>query len=98
MTTTSNHKLPVADRVLAAEQVTKPNQYRGGDITYIATDEGWLYLAIVIDLFTRKAVGYAMSESMPSELVIDALNMGLKRQGTVKKTELTSHSDRGSNI
>ncbi len=100
ITTTSNHKLPVADRVfkaeMAAEQVTKPNQYWGGDITYVATEEGWLYLAIVIDLFTRKAVGYAMSESMPSELVIDALDMGLKRQGIAEKAELTSHSDRGS--
>jgi transposase InsO family protein len=100
MTTTSNHELPVAERIfkteIADEQVTKPNQFWGGDITYVATDEGWLYLAIVIDLFTRKAVGYSMRESMPSELVIDALDMGLKRQGITTINNLTTHTDRGS--
>ena len=63
-TTTSNHELPVAERVFKAEvasdQVTKVNQYWGGDITYVATEEGWLYLAIVIDLFTRKVVGHSV--------------------------------------
>jgi len=100
MTTTTNHELPVAERVfkteIADEQVTKPNQFWGGDITYVATEEGWLYLAIVIDLFTRKAVGYSMSESMPSDLVIAALDMGLKRQGINTTNDLTMHSDRGS--
>ncbi len=100
MTTTTNHELPVAERVfkteIADEQVTKPNQFWGGDITYVATEEGWLYLAIVIDLFTRKAVGYSMSESMPSDLVIAALDMGLKRQGINTTNDLTTHSDRGS--
>ena len=100
MTTTSNHELPVAERIfkteIADQQVTKPNQFWGGDITYVATEEGWLYLAIVIDLFTRKAVGYSMSESMPSELVIDALDMGLKRQGITVINNLTTHTDRGS--
>ena len=100
MTTTSNHELPVAERVFKTEiadrQVTKPNQFWGGDITYVATEEGWLYLAIVIDLFTRKAVGYSMSESMPSELVIAALDMGLKRQGITTINDLTTHTDRGS--
>lgn len=100
VTTTSNHKLPVAERVfkteVSQEQVTKPNQYWGGDITYIPTMEGWLYLAIVVDLFTRKAVGYAMSEEMPTELVIRAIDMALKRQGLKKTSDLTAHSDRGS--
>ncbi len=99
-TTTSNHKLPVAERVfkteVADEQVTQPNQYWGGDITYVATEEGWLYLAIVIDLFTRKVVGHSMNESMPSELVVDALDMGLKRQGLVVVDQLTTHTDQGS--
>ena len=57
-TTTSNHDLPVAERLfkseLAEEQVTRPNQYWGGDITYVPTGEGWLYLAIYLDLFTRR--------------------------------------------
>ena len=99
-TTTSNHELPVAERVFrteeANEQVTRPNQYWGGDITYIATEEGWLFLAIVIDLFTRKVVGHSMRESMPCELVISALDMGLKRQGLTVVDDLTTHSDRGS--
>lgn len=58
--------------------------------------EGWLYLAIVLDLFTRKVVGHAMSESMPTELVIKAINMALKRQGLKEACDLTAHSDRGS--
>ena len=99
-TTTSNHNLPVAERVfkteVSATQVTKPNQFWGGDITYIATEEGWLYLAIVIDLFTRKVVGHSMKESMPCELVINALDMGLKRQGLTIVNNLTTHTDRGS--
>lgn len=99
-TTTSNHDLPVAERIfkteVAHEQVTRPNQYWGGDITYVATDEGWLYLAIVIDLFTRKVVGHSMQESMPCELVINALDMGIKRQGLTMITDLTTHTDRGS--
>lgn len=99
-TTTSNHGLPVAERIFKTEvaqaQVTQPNQYWGGDITYVATEEGWLYLAIVIDLFTRKVVGHAMKESMPCELVINALDMGLKRQGLTLANNLTTHTDRGS--
>lgn len=100
VTTDSNHKLPIADRIFKAEdhdvQVTKPNQFWGGDITYIATDEGWLYLSVFLDLFTRKAVGFSMSESMTSDLVINSLNMGLARQGLATAAELTAHSDRGS--
>lgn len=100
VTTDSNHKLPIAERLFKAEdhdiQVTKPNQYWGGDITYINTDEGWLYLSIFLDLFTRKAVGHAMSGTMTADLVIESLNMGLTRQGLATASELTAHSDRGS--
>ena len=100
ITTTPDHNLPVAERIfqteIACDQVVKPNQYWGGDITYIPTEEGWLYLAVVIDLFTRKVVGYSMNESMPSELVIDALDMGLKRQGLSGASNLITHTDRGS--
>ena len=99
-TTDSKHELPIADRVfkaeIAAEQVTKPNQFWGGDITYIATEEGWLYLAIVLDLFTRKVVGHSMDESMKSELILDALGMALKRQDPLEVAQLTAHSDRGT--
>jgi putative transposase len=97
-TTDSNHKLPVADRIFETEnsslQVQKPNQYWGGDITYIPTGEGWLYLAIVIDLFTRKIVGHSMKSSLHADIVINALEMGIQRQLPGK--DLISHSDRGS--
>lgn len=99
-TTTSNHELPVAERIFKTEvyeeQVTRPNQYWGGDITYVATEEGWLYLAVVIDLFTRKVVGHSMNESMPCTLVINALDMGLKRQGLATAKDLVTHTDQGS--
>jgi len=97
-TTDSNHKLPVAERLFEAEsaedQVEYPNQYWGGDITYIPTGEGWLYLAIVLDLFTRKVVGHSMQSSLHADIVINALDMGIKRQLPGK--DLISHSDRGS--
>jgi putative transposase len=100
MTTDSNHALPIARRVFKAEdhaeQVVRPNQFWGGDITYVATDEGWLYLSIFIDLFTRKILGHAMSETMTSDLVIDSLDMSLRRQGIATSTDLTTHTDRGS--
>ena len=99
-TTTSNHELPVAERVFrteeANEQVTRPNQYWGGDITYIATEEGWLFLAIVIDLFTRKVVGLSMADNMRTELILDALEMALGRQEITSESNLVGHSDRGS--
>ena len=99
-TTTSNHDLPVADRVfkteIANEQLTAPNKYWGGDITYIQTEQGWLYLAIVLDLFTKKAVGYAMRETMHAEIVTAAIEMAIKRQGIIDGSDLVAHSDRGS--
>ena len=99
-TTDSNHSLPIADRIfkteIAPEQVTEPNQFWGGDITYIATDEGWLFLAIFLDLFTRKIVGHSMDDNMETRLILDALDMALKRQGAPEAERLTAHSDRGS--
>jgi len=100
VTTDSNHKLPIAERVFKTEdarsQVTSPNQYWGGDITYVPTEEGWLYLAIILDLFTRKAVGHAMRETMHAEIVCSALEMALKRQGIEDGSDLVAHSDQGS--
>lgn len=100
MTTDSNHDLPIAARVFKTEnhdrQVTRPNQFWGGDITYIQTEEGWLYLSIFLDLFTRKVVGHSMSKSMTSDLVINSLDMALKHQGIVQADELVTHTDRGS--
>lgn len=98
-TTDSNHSLPIADRVfkteIAAEQVTKPNQFWGGDITYIPTEEGWLFLAIFLDLFTRKIVGHSMQDHMRTDLVLNALDMGLRRQMMTREDELVAHTDRG---
>lgn len=97
-TTTSNHDLPVAERHFKTEefreQVTRPNQYWGGDITYIPTGEGWLYLAIYLDLFTRKIVGYATQETLHATIVTDALAAALGGQSI--QEELVAHTDRGS--
>lgn len=100
ITTTSNHNLPVAERLFktesAAEQLTSPNKYWGGDITYIPTEQGWLYLSVVIDLFTKKVVGHAMRETMHAEMVTSAIEMAFLRQGILDGSELTAHTDRGN--
>ena len=80
-TTNSNHSLPVAQNLLQqAFTAARANQVWVGDITYIATDEGWLYLAVVLDLFSRKVVGWSMSDRMTATLVCDALRMALFRR------------------
>ena len=73
---------------------TVPNQKWVGDITYLWTDEGWLYLATVIDLYSRRVIGWAMSERMTADLVCDALMMALWRRGMPQGVIM--HSDRGS--
>lgn len=94
-TTNSNHNLPVAPNLLDQNfTATAPNQKYVGDITYLWTDEGWLYLATVIDLYSRLVVGWAMSERMTARLVCDALKMALWRRGM--PTGVIVHSDRGS--
>lgn len=97
-TTDSEHDMPVAERVYKTENSkthpTRPNQVWASDITYISTEEGWLYLAIYLDVFSRKLVGYAMADHMRSELVLTALNNALRKQGPIG-SDLTSHSDRG---
>ena len=64
------------------------------DFTYIATGEGWLYLAVVLDLFSRRIVGWSMQPTMTAQLVLDALLMALWRRG--RPNELLHHSDQGS--
>ena len=97
-TTDSKHDLPVAPRVIQTENQetmpTEPNQAWATDITYIETSEGWLFLAVYLDLFTRMVVGAAMADHMRSGLVIEALDAGLGRQRGVREG-LTVHSDRG---
>jgi putative transposase len=97
MTTDSRHDLPIAPNRLDRNfTVAAPNTAWSGDITYIATEEGWLYLAVVIDLFSRQVVGWSMRPDMRSNLVIDALEMALYQRRPEKKAGLLFHSDRGS--
>ncbi|GHB34549.1 hypothetical protein GCM10009038_37090 [Salinicola rhizosphaerae] len=80
-TTNSQHSLPVAPNLLQQDFVAVgPNQKWVGDITYLWTDEGWLYLAVLLDLYSRKVIGWAMREHMTAELVVDALQMALWRR------------------
>lgn len=94
-TTDARHRLPVAQNVLGRDfTATGPNQKWGCDITYIETEEGWLYLAVVVDLFSRRIVGQAMSASLAWGLVEEAFRTALARRGAV--VGLVHHSDRGS--
>jgi transposase InsO family protein len=95
MTTNSKHNFPVAPNVLNREfQAEKPNQKWVADITYIPTEEGWLYVAGVLDLFSRKIVGWDMSSQIDETLVENALRMALYQRQPGKG--LLHHSDRGS--
>jgi putative transposase len=95
--TDSRHDLPIAPNVLDRKfTVAAPNQAWVGDLTYIATEEGWLFLAVVIDLFSRKAVSWSMRPDIQRNLVIDVLEMAWFKHNPGKKSELIFHSDRGS--
>jgi putative transposase len=94
-TTDSNHSLPVAANLLDRQfEVAEPNAVWLADITYVPTGEGWVYLAAVEDLFSRRVVGWSLSESMTSRLVVDALEMAVGRRRPGEG--LLAHSDRGS--
>lgn len=94
-TTDSSHRLPVAENLLARDfDPAGPDESWCADITYIPTGEGWLYLAVVEDLFSRMVVGWSMDASMESRLVVDALEMALARRRP--GAGLLAHSDRGS--
>jgi putative transposase len=94
-TTDSKHDRPIAPNLLARKfKVPQPNLCWVGDITYVPTDEGWLYLATVIDLYSRKIVGWSMSKNIKSELVNDALLMAIWKRKPQKG--LIWHTDRGS--
>jgi transposase InsO family protein len=95
MTTDSNHDGPIAPNLLARNfKAARPNQAWLADITYVRTDEGWLYVAAVKDMMTREIVGWAMDESLHSELCERALTMAIQRHNPPKG--LIHHSDRGS--
>ena len=93
-TTDSRHQQPVADNMLDRQfDAPLPNQKWAVDITYIPTDRGWLYLAGVIDLCSRKIVGWSMADHMRVELASDALKMAIARRNPDE--DLLHHSDRG---
>ncbi len=95
MTTDSKHDKPIAPNLLEREfTVDIPDTVYVSDITYISTREGWLYLAVVIDLFSRAVVGWAMASRMTADLINNALLMAIWKRKPAKG--LISHSDRGS--
>ena len=97
VTTDSQHDLPIAANLLDRQfVVAAPDTVWVGDITYIPTDEGWLFLAVVIDLFSRQVVGWSMRHDMSREIVIDALRMAWFRRQPGTQAGLIFHSDRGS--
>ena len=94
-TTDSDHKHPVAENTLNREfQQEQPNRAWVSDITYVPTREGWLYLVCVLDLYSRKVVGWSMSARITKDLVLDALRSALANR--CPEDELLHHSDRGS--
>jgi transposase InsO family protein len=94
-TTDSNHDLPVADNVLGRQfSPSKANEAWVADITYIPTGEGWLYLAAVEDLYSRRVVGWSLAGHLESRLVVDALQLAVQRR--LPDERLMAHSDRGS--
>ena len=97
VTTDSKHDLPISLNLLDRQfDVAEPDKVWAGDITYIATDEGWLFLAVVIDLFSRQVVGWSLRADMTRDIVIDALRMAWFKRHPSKHAGLIFHSDRGS--
>ena len=95
VTTDSKHVHPIAPNVLKRDfEASAPNKKWLADMTYVPTDEGWLYVALVLDLYARKLVGWAMSETMPQELTLSALDVALGWREP--DAGLVHHSDRGS--
>lgn len=97
VTTDSKHNMPIAPNLLDRQfDVAESDRVWVGDITYIATDEGWLFLAVVIDLFSRQVVGWSLRQDMTREIAIDALRMAWFKRHPGKNAGLIFHSDRGS--
>jgi putative transposase len=96
VTTDSKHSHPVAENVLDRQfdGATEPNQIWVSDITYVWTTEGWIYLTCVLDLYSRKVVGWSMSSRMTKEFVMEALEMAIRQR--CPRDNLLHHSDRGS--
>ena len=96
VTTDSKHCYPIKENILSRDfNQTSPDRVWVGDITYIPTQEGWLFLAIILDLYSRRVIGWAMGSRMTSELVKNALMMAVNNRG-IPSCPLIWHSDRGS--
>ncbi len=96
ITTKSNHSHSIAENILNREfQAAKPNQKWVSDITYLDTSEGWLYLAVVLDLFSRKIIGWAFSSRLETSIVLEALKMARQVRKPTEEDNLVHHSDRG---
>jgi len=94
-TTQSNHRLPVAENTLNRQfTVAAPNRVWAGDLTYVWTTEGWLYLAVILDLYSRRVIGWAMGQRLTVDLAERALTMALANRAPT--AGLLHHSDRGS--
>jgi transposase InsO family protein len=94
-TTQSNHRMPVAANALDRQfSVTRPNRVWAGDITYVWTTEGWLYLVVVLDLYSRAVIGWALEARLTGDLTQQALTMALRHR--TPQAGLLHHSDRGS--
>lgn len=97
-TTDSNHSRPIAPRLFKVETEhalpAEPGQLLAGDITYLRLSGGFLYLSVVLDLYNREVVGWSMGRSLETRLVLDSLDMAMKKFGP--DTEIIFHSDRGS--
>jgi putative transposase len=94
-TTNSKHKLPVSPNLLEQDfTCEKANEKWAGDITYLWTDEGWLYLAMVLDLFSRRVIGWSMNHRMTKELACDAMQMAINQRDDF--AGVIMHTDRGS--
>ena len=94
-TTNSNHKLPVSPNLLNRDfTCSRMNEKWAGDITYLWTDEGWLYLAIVLDLYSRRVIGWSMNERMTKKLACDAMQMAIDQREDF--SNVIMHTDRGS--
>lgn len=94
-TTNSNHDLPLYPNLVKNLVVTKPNQLWVSDITYVGIAEYWLYLAAIIDIYSRKCVGWELSRRIDTDLALNALDMAVTKRASIGFTELIHHSDRG---
>ena len=99
-TTDSKHSQPIADRIFKAEEVEthpiRPNQIWASDISYVLTDEGYVFIATYLDLYLKKVVGFAIEDHMRASLLVQALNMALGRQEVGDGSAILIHSDRGT--